>query len=164
MTEMATTHRSQIGETLWRIHVNREPVDMDDQLVTGLEIKKAAIRQGVHIELDFQLTLVGPDGTRQVVGDSETVDVRARDVFLATAAAGGRWVIYVNRRPVDMDEQMVTGLVIKEAAIAQGISIRLDFQLAAVDADGRHQIIGDSDQVDVRESTTFFATAGDDNS
>ena len=72
--------------------------------------------------------------------------------------------ISVNRKPVSVDEPIVTGLQIKEAAIAQGVVIGLDFQLAVVDADGKHRIIGDADKVDVRDDKTFFATAGDDNS
>ncbi len=74
------------------------------------------------------------------------------------------WEISVNRKPVAVGEPVVTGLQVKEAAIDQGVNIGLDFQLAAVDNDGKHRIIGDLDKVDVREDKTFFATAGDDNS
>ena len=77
---------------------------------------------------------------------------------------GKPFEISVNRKPVSVDEPIVTGLQIKEAAIAQGVVIGLDFQLALVDADGKHQVIGDADKVDVRDDKTFFATAGDDNS
>ena len=73
------------------------------------------------------------------------------------------WEISVNRKPVAVDEPIVTGFQIKEAAIAQGVVIGLDFQLAVVDADGKHRIIGDADKVDVREDKSFFATATDDN-
>ena len=72
--------------------------------------------------------------------------------------------ISVNRKPVRIHEPVVTGLRIKEAAIDQGVTIGLDFQLAAVENDGKHRIIGDSEKVDVSEDKTFFATAGDDNS
>lgn len=71
--------------------------------------------------------------------------------------------ISVNRKPVWIDESIVTGLQIKEAAIAQGVVIGLDFQLAAVDNNGKHRIIGDTDKVDVQDDKTFFATADDDN-
>ena len=74
------------------------------------------------------------------------------------------WEISVNRKPVAVDEPIVTGFQIKEAAIAQGVVIGLDFQLALVDASGKHQIVGDADKVDVREAKEFFATAADDNS
>ena len=74
------------------------------------------------------------------------------------------WEISVNRKPVFVEDPLVTGLQIKEAAIAQGVSIAVDFQLASVDEDGKHRIVGDSDKVDVREFKTFFATVSDDNS
>ena len=77
---------------------------------------------------------------------------------------GEKFPIQVNRKPVDVDESLITGLEIKEAAIEQGVSIELDFQLAKVDPDGKHEIVGDSDKVDVSEFKTFFATRGDDNS
>ena len=72
--------------------------------------------------------------------------------------------ISVNNKPVQMDEPVVTGLQIKQAAIEQGVSIALDFQLAKVAGDGKQQIVGDADKVDLNEFKTFVATAGDDNS
>ena len=72
--------------------------------------------------------------------------------------------VEVNRKPVDVDGPLTTGLAIKEAAIEQGVSIDLDFQLAKVDFDGKHIIVGNSDKVDVTEFKTFFATRSDDNS
>ena len=74
------------------------------------------------------------------------------------------WEISVNRKPVFVDDPLVTGLQIKGAAIAQEVAISVDFQLALVDEDGKHRIVGDADKVDVREFKTFFATASDDNS
>ena len=76
----------------------------------------------------------------------------------------GAFPISVNRKPVEVEEQLPTGLEIKEASIAQGVAIELDFQLAKVEPDGKQQIVGDADKVDVLDFKTFFATAGDDNS
>ena len=72
--------------------------------------------------------------------------------------------ISVNRKPVEVEGPVVTGLEIKEAAIEQGLPIELDFELALVEAGGKERIIGNSDKVDVTEFKTFFATASDDNS
>ncbi|MXV79724.1 MAG: hypothetical protein F4X58_06545 [Chloroflexi bacterium] len=72
--------------------------------------------------------------------------------------------ISVNNKPVELKAQLPSGLEIKEAAIEQGVAIKLDFQLARVDLDGKQQIVGNTDKVDVLEFKTFFATAGDDNS
>ena len=71
--------------------------------------------------------------------------------------------ISVNRKPVEVKGPVVTGLEIKEAAVKQEVAIKLDFQLAVVEADGKHRIVGNSDKVDVSEYKTFYATAGDDN-
>ena len=76
----------------------------------------------------------------------------------------GAFPISVNHKPVEVKVQLPTGLEIKEAAIEQNVAIKLDFQLAEVGLDGKHQIVGDADKVDVLEFKTFFATASDDNS
>ena len=78
--------------------------------------------------------------------------------------AKGAFSISVNHKPVELKMHWPTGLEIKEAAIEQGVAIKLDFQLAKVGLDGKQQIVGDADEVDVLEFKTFFATAGDDNS
>lgn len=72
--------------------------------------------------------------------------------------------ISVNRKPVEVDGPVLTGMEIKEASIKQGLAIELDFQLAIVESDGKERIVGNADKIDVREFKTFFATASDDNS
>lgn len=74
------------------------------------------------------------------------------------------FLISVNNKPVEVENPLITGLEIKEASLKQGVAIKLDFQLAAVEADGKQRIVGNYDKVDVREFKTFFATASDDNS
>jgi hypothetical protein len=58
----------------------------------------------------------------------------------------------------------VTGLEIKEAAIAQGVQIDTGFQLSEELPSGETRIIGDADVVTVNKHSTFTAVAGDDNS
>ena len=72
--------------------------------------------------------------------------------------------IIVNKKPVVMDDKSVTGLQIKEAALAQGVAIELDFQLARLVGGDQRKIIGDNDRVELHEGEKFAATAGDDNS
>jgi len=71
--------------------------------------------------------------------------------------------ITVNKKQVRVQGPRATGLTIKEAAIAQGVQIQLDFQLAEVRGHERH-IVGDTEEVEVHEHARFVATAGDDNS
>ena len=80
-----------------------------------------------------------------------------------TAAPPRTVVIHVNERPVTVPHRL-TGLEIKEAAIAQGVPIQLDFVLSEELNDRRTKIIGDSDTVSVNEHSRFVAVAPDDNS
>jgi hypothetical protein len=81
------------------------------------------------------------------------------------AAKGGHEVVItVNEKPVVVTGPKVTGLQIKEAAIAQGVQIGLDFQLSEELKNGRTRIVGDADEVTVNKNSRFDAVAGDDNS
>ena len=71
--------------------------------------------------------------------------------------------VTVNRQPVDLLDREVTGLEIKEAAIAQGVQIQLDFQLSVKHGD-RYEVIGDTDTITVHKNEAFLAVAPDDNS
>lgn len=72
--------------------------------------------------------------------------------------------ITVNKKPVTIPGPRVTGLQIKEAAIAQGVAIQLSFQLSEELSDRQRRIVGDNDVVTVHKGSKFFAVAGDDNS
>lgn len=85
---MTTTAISQVRGSRTRpflITVNRKPVKIEGPKVSGLEIKKTAIEQGVGIELDFHLAMLGSDGKYDPVGDSEIVEVTNDSKFVATA-------------------------------------------------------------------------------
>lgn len=71
--------------------------------------------------------------------------------------------ILVNNHSVTVSGPTVTGLEVKEAAIAFKVEIDLNFQLALV-KNKKRRIIGDDDVVRVEAGTTFIATAPDDNS
>jgi len=70
-------------ERLITITVNNKPVNIEGPKTTGLEIKQAAIAQGVNIELDFQLAELKPK--RQIVGDDEEITINKNSKFVATA-------------------------------------------------------------------------------
>lgn len=72
--------------------------------------------------------------------------------------------IIVNERPVRIEGPRVTGLQIKEAAIAQGVPIQLTFQLSEELPGRRTRIVGDTDVVTVTNKSLFTAVADDDNS
>ena len=85
---MTTAETSTVTDRPTRpvfISVNNKPVKIDGPQASGLEIKEAAIEQGVAIELDFQLAVVGPDGKQHIVGDADVVTVTSDSKFFATA-------------------------------------------------------------------------------
>ncbi len=67
------------------IKVNTKPVIVVGPRLTGLEIKAAAIEQGVAIGLDFQLTERRPNGENKIIGDADTVTVHPGSEFVAVA-------------------------------------------------------------------------------
>jgi hypothetical protein len=84
MTDITVdNHVGGLPETV-RVTVNRQPVELPAERLTGLEIKEAAIRQHVEIEPSFQLSLKRGD-RYEVIGDSDRVEVRRDEEFLAVA-------------------------------------------------------------------------------
>lgn len=73
-------------------------------------------------------------------------------------------VIFVNEKPVKVEKERMTGLAIKQAAIAQGVQIQLDFVLSIERGGGRTELIGDGDTVKVKKGDRFLAIPNDDNS
>lgn len=72
--------------------------------------------------------------------------------------------IEVNRKAVLILGPDVTGLQVKEAAIAAGVPIELNFQLSEKLPNRETRIIGDNEVVKVHRGSEFVAVAGDDNS
>ena len=66
------------------IQVNNNPVEVEGPRISGLEIKQAAIDQGVEIQIDFQLAEI-KDAKRQIIGDDDIVTVNKNSKFVATA-------------------------------------------------------------------------------
>lgn len=73
----------QEGRTV-AVTVNNKRVALPGHRVTGLEVKQAAIAQGVEIELDFILTLEARDGVpARTVDDNDTITVTDHAEFTA---------------------------------------------------------------------------------
>jgi hypothetical protein len=67
------------------VTVNEMPVKLRGRTATGIEIKQAAIKQGVLIQLNFILQEELPNGTSRVVGDNDVVHLREHLRFTAIA-------------------------------------------------------------------------------
>jgi len=65
------------------ISVNNNGVKLCQGWRTGLEIKAAAMKQGVKIQLTFTLSEDPPDGTSKLIGDSDRVWIKGGEQFLA---------------------------------------------------------------------------------
>jgi hypothetical protein len=72
--------------------------------------------------------------------------------------------IFVNNSPVNVRHREVTGLKIKEAAIAQGVDIELDFQLWRLEGPHKRVQITDDETTQIHDEERFAANAPDDNS
>ena len=72
--------------------------------------------------------------------------------------------VTVNGRPVELHEKKVSGLQIKEAAIAQHVAIEPSFILQEELPNGHSRIVGDNDVIEVRDHERFTAIPNDDNS
>jgi hypothetical protein len=72
--------------------------------------------------------------------------------------------ITVNNKPVRMKGHHHTGLQIKEAAIAAGVKIQLDFVLSEELSHDRSRIVGDEQRIKVEAGSRFEAIPNDDHS
>lgn len=67
------------------VTVNGRTVKLPKRELTGLEVKHAAIAQGVPIEADFILQLELPNGNSRIIGNEDVVRVRPHERFTAIA-------------------------------------------------------------------------------
>ncbi|MFL5246102.1 MAG: multiubiquitin domain-containing protein [Gemmataceae bacterium] len=67
------------------VTVNEQPVQLEAKTATGMQIKVAAIAQGVLIQPNFVLQEELPNGTSRVIGDNDVVHLRPHLRFTAIA-------------------------------------------------------------------------------
>ena len=67
------------------IVVNKHLVRVEGPETTGLQIKEAAIAQGVDIQVSFQLSEKLGDHKTKVIGNSDPVTLHEGEVFVAVA-------------------------------------------------------------------------------
>jgi hypothetical protein len=71
--------------------------------------------------------------------------------------------VTVNNHPVTLAKHKMTGLEIKQEAMAQGAELELNFQLS-VKRGNHYDVITDDMEITVHEGQEFLAIAPDDNS
>ncbi|QJW85544.1 hypothetical protein HK414_26425 [Ramlibacter terrae] len=72
--------------------------------------------------------------------------------------------VEVNGNAVVLEEKVMTGPEIKQAAIAQQVQIQPDFVLQLQRPNGEYDPIGDHEEVKVHKGMDFTCIAPDDNS
>jgi len=72
--------------------------------------------------------------------------------------------VLVNEKPVRFADREQTGKSIKQAAIAQGVAIQMDFVLSIEKGGGKTELIGDDQRVMLHPHDRFLAIPNDDNS
>jgi hypothetical protein len=68
-----------------KITVNERPVAMHQHEANGLQIKEAAIAQGVNIKADFVLSEELGERRSRVIGDNQTIPLHDGQKFIAVA-------------------------------------------------------------------------------
>jgi hypothetical protein len=82
---MSTSAEALQTHRLVDISVNTRPVRIEGPTATGLQIKQAAIAQGVPIQVSFQLSEKLGDHRTRIVGDTDVVAVHEHAAFVAVA-------------------------------------------------------------------------------
>lgn len=76
----------------------------------------------------------------------------------------GKVEIFVNDKPVVLEDTKQTGARLKKLAIEQDVNIQEDFILSIELGGGKTKLVGDDEEIIVREGERFLAIANDDNS
>ncbi len=98
----------------------------------------------------------------QPIADDQEVKFNEGPVFIAKTLS---LTIKVNDNPVKMGKRKATALEIKQAAMAQGVNIQLDFVLFKMDAEGNNgPALADDKVLKLSDCDEFRCVSQDDNS
>lgn len=93
-----------------------------------------------------------------------TVTENASPDHAGSQGRQGRLVtITINSAAVSLPQGRYSGLLLKQAAIAQGVHLALDFVLSVQRGD-HYEMVGDADTLQIHPHMDFVAVTGDDNS
>lgn len=107
----------------------------------------------------YDLAKVKANGELHVYRDGKVIDLKDGDDFVSVVFG-----VEVNQTFVELGTRKQTGTSLKEAAIAKGVPIKMDFVLSEVVENGEEQVIADDDEITVKYHDDFWAVPGDDNS
>lgn len=142
------------------IYIDRTPYQVRSAVLTETQLRQLPTPP---VSEDHGIWKDIPDDLDDPIGGGELITIVNGDGFLTKALPKREIGVVINRRPVTLQGLRQTGMSIKEAAIAQGVPIKLDFLLSRKD-NKKYKPIGDDEQIRVRPGDEFRALDGDDNS
>jgi hypothetical protein len=137
-------------------------VDDDWELALLPNQTEETLRRLFEIPADLQLLRDFQSPHDEIVTDGDAVLFKDGPVFRTERTT---ITVKVNNQPVTFHKRRVTGLEIKETAIAQGVAISKDGVLYAMKLNGElGPVIRDSEKVTLRPCEEFRCVTPDDNS
>lgn len=94
----------------------------------------------------------------------KTDEINETDAKVPGVAKPVQISVTVNQKPVTFGERRVSGMQLKEGAIAQGVNIQRDFVLFEVKGKGNLKPVADEEMVTLNKGDEFRAVDPDDNS
>lgn len=143
------------------VHVNAKPVELKSGKVTGEELKKAAIDQGVEIQLDFELIEEPHDDKKErKIGDNEEITVNDQSAFLAKPRV---FKIVVNTKEKEVSETELSFDKVVELAqplpSGPNYEYTIDYRKAAGEKHKGELMPGET--VEIKDGTIFDVTPTD---
>lgn len=143
------------------IYIDKKPYQVRTVVLTRTQLRNVPTPP---IPDDYGIWKDIPDDLDDPIEAGEIVRVADGDRFFSKALPKKELNVTVNRtHTVTLHGARQTGLTIKEAAIAQGVPIHLDFLLSRKTG-AKFEPIGDDEQIRAHDEDEFRAVDGDDNS
>jgi hypothetical protein len=142
------------------IYIDKVPYEVRTAALTEAQLRSLPTPP---VPDDFGLWKDIPDDLDYPIEEGEVVFITNGDRFFTKLLVKRQIHLTVNRRQVTVHKARQTGASIKEAAIAQGVSIQMDFLLSRK-AGAKFSPVGDDEQIRVHDGDEFRANDGDDNS
>lgn len=147
-------------DRLRTIFIDKVPYQVRTAAMTEAELR--ALPTPV-VSDDYGIWKDNPDALDDPIKPGELVLVFDGDRFFTAPLRRREFHVLVNRRQVVLRGARQTGAAIKEAAIAQGVPIQLDFLLSRKQGP-KFWPVGDDEEIRVHNDEEFRANDGDDNS
>jgi len=145
----------------FRFEVDGRRQEWPSPVVSAMTIKVLSARTGD----DVAVVLHRSDAPDRELDDHDLVALSSEGVERFSLTVRPRTVtVKVNTKAVILNRGLRTGLEIKQAAIDQGVAIKLDFLLSIELGHGHTEHVRDNEPIRVKDGQEFVAIPDDDNS